>query len=266
MHRTGLKPQTEQFDKLAAPNKNGKMKIVVRVLFPALVMMLGCGREPVVEVTRIGELEELIKKGDMKTHTHLRDYVSTPHLYAIGSVTDLKGFIQVIDGRVYTGSVKEGGVNVDSSGDVDATLLLFAHVNEWKEFDIPDEVKTWKQLEQFIGDQAVKFGIPKNRVSPFQLKGPFAKASWRVVDWDPADKEVTYKKTVQSGLHGDLINEDISAVGFYSRQSYEVLAHKETNMHVHFVNHDHSIAGHLDDLELDGRVKLYLPKPDPAKQ
>lgn len=225
------------------------------------VYVSACSHKPPVEVNRIGELEDLIKKGDMKTHAHLKDYTTTPHLYAIGSVTDLKGFIQIIDGNSYIASVADGALKIDSSNNADATLFLYTYVNAWKEFDIPAEVKTWKQLEQFIGDQAVKFGIPKNSVSPFLLKGVVQDAQWRVVDWDPNDKVITYKKTVQSGLHGELKNEDITAIGFYSRESYEVLAHKETNMHIHFVNHNHSIGGHLDDVVLNGQAKLYLPKP-----
>src|SRR5262249_51533393 len=147
-----------------------------------------------------------------------------------------------------------------SSFDPDATLLLYANIDEWKEFDLPASISTWKQLEQFIGDKAMKYNISKSAASPFLLEGVVADAKWHVVDWDTTDKEVTYKKTVKSGLHGDLQNENITAIGFYSRESYEVLAHKETNIHVHFVNHNHSIAGHLDDLTLDGRAKLYLPK------
>lgn len=196
----------------------------------------------------------------MKTRASLRDFDTVRHLYAIGSVTDLKGFIQIIDSKPYTSSVSNGQVRVDSSWNADATLFLYCTVDEWKEIEIPADVKTWKQLEQFIGNQAVIYKIPKKEVSPFVLRGIAANVKWHVVDWDPADKVVTYRKTVQSGINGTLANEYIEAMCFYSRESYEVLAHKETNMHIHFVNQDHSIAGHADDLLLDGRMKLYLPK------
>jgi len=240
--------------------KKTPMKKFILLSCGALLLLFSCNSRPPVEVTRIGQFEDLIKKGDMSTHAFLKEYSTSKHLYAIGSVTDLKGFIQIIDSKPYTASVVNGQLKIDSSFNVEATLFLYTNVTEWKEFDVPADVTTWKQLEQFIGNQAVKYHVPKNDVSPFVLKGIAADAKWRVVDWDPNDKEITYKKTVQSGLHGDLQNEFITAVGFYSRESYEVLAHKETNMHIHFVNHDHSIAGHLDDITLGGRRKLYLPK------
>ena len=196
----------------------------------------------------------------MSTHAKLRDYATQQHLYALGSVTNLKGFTQIIDSKPYTASVENGQLKIDSSFNSEQTLFLYAIVDGWKELDLPSDVTTWRQLEQFIGDEAIKYQVPKNYPSPFLLKGIVADAKWRVIDWDQNDKVVTFKKTVQSGMHGELQNEYITAIGFYSVEPYEVLAHKETKMHIHFINHDHSIAGHIDDLTFDGRMKLYLPK------
>ncbi|MEO5673457.1 MAG: acetolactate decarboxylase [Chitinophagales bacterium] len=234
----------------------------MKIKFPFLVyvcFLFSCSQEPAVKVTRIGEMEDLIKKGDMQTHARLQDFSTTAHLYALGSLTDLRGFTQVIDSRPYTAVVENGQIKIDSSFDHEETLFLYAKVDTWKEFDIPADIQNWKQLEQFIGNLAVKYGIPKKYPSPFLLKGMVRLAKWRVIDWDSNDKTVTYKKTIQSGLDGEFNNEFITAIGFYSTESYQVLAHKETNMHIHFVNHNHSIAGHLDDLDLEGNMKLYLP-------
>ncbi|MCY7411381.1 MAG: acetolactate decarboxylase [Chitinophagales bacterium] len=222
--------------------------------------IVSCGKKPAFEVVRIGQLEDLIKKGDMKTHAKLQDFDTVKHLYAIGSVTDLKGYIQIIDGKSYTSSVINGAMAIDSTYNIDATLLLYSEVNEWKEVTIPNDVTTMKQLQQFIGTQADKYKIPKSCASPFLLKGIAADAKWRVVDWDKNDKKITYKKTIQSGISGELNNEEITAIGFYSKETYEVLSHKDNTIHMHFVNHKHTIAGHIDDLTLDGRMKLYLPK------
>jgi acetolactate decarboxylase len=236
---------------------------VKKLHLPILVMLFlfACSAESAIEVVRIGELEDLIKKGDMKTKASLNDYSAMPNLYGIGTVTDLKGFIQLINGKSYTAYVEDGQVKIDSSlAGVEATLLLYTQIAEWKEFDIPAEVVTWKQLEQYIGNQAVKYKMPKNKPSPFLLKGTLPSGQWHVVDWNPNDKEVTYKKTTQAGLNGEIKNEPITAVGFYSRQGYQILTHRESRMHIHFVNENHSLAGHLDDFTLDGKVKLYLPK------
>jgi acetolactate decarboxylase len=233
-------------------------KLFVAIFF--LAMFLSCNKKPAVEVIRIGQLEDLIKKGDMKTHAQLSGFANTAHMYAIGSVTDLKGYVQVIDGKSFTSSVENGAIKIDSSFNIETTLLLYAKVEEWKAVTLPADVTTMKQLQQFIGNQADKYKIPKDCASPFLLKGIAVSGIWRVVDWDKNDKEITYKKTVQSGISNSFSNEEITAIGFYSKETYEVLSHKDNTIHMHFVNHDHSNAGHIDDITLDGRMKLYLPK------
>lgn len=235
----------------------------MRTIFISILLSLfitSCERKPAVEVIRIGQLEDLIKKGDMKTNAKLKDFENAPHFYAIGSVTDLKGYIQIIDSKSYTSSVVNGAMSVDSSFNIDATLLLYSEVDEWKEVSLPDDVTTMKQLQQFIGTQADKYKISKNCASPFLLTGIAASTTWRVVDWDKNDKQITYKKTIQLGIGGELKYEEITAIGFYSKETYEVLSHKDNTIHMHFVNHNHTIAGHIDDLTLDGRMKLFLPK------
>ncbi len=222
--------------------------------------IISCGNKPAFEVVRIGQLEDLIKKGDMKTNATLMDYDTIKHLYAIGSVTDLKGYIQIIDGKPYTSSVINNEIAIDSSFNINATLLLYCIVDDWKEVAIPAEVTNMKQLQQFIGMQADKYKIPKDCASPFLLKGITPTGTWRVVDWDKNDTKITYKKTIQAGIHNQFKDEEITAIGFYSKETYEVLSHKDNTIHMHFVNHNHTIAGHIDDLTLDGRMKLFLPK------
>ena len=238
--------------------KNAPVKKASRALI--LLAFHACTTKPVVPVTRIGELEDMIKKGDLSTKAKLSDFSNSPHLYAIGSITNLDGFIQIIDGKPYNASLVNGSLQIDSSFNDEATGMLYTNVDEWKEFDLPAGITTWKQLEQFIGEQLMKHKISVSAASPFLLRGIAAGVKWHVMDWDLNDKEVTYKKMLERGLHGDLQNEDITAVGFYSKESYRVLTNKELNMQIHFVNHNHTVAGYMDDITLDGRLKLYLPK------
>jgi len=205
-------------------------------------------------------MEDLIKNGNMNTQARLSDYVSTSHFYAVGIATGLKGYIQIMDGKPYNSSIVNGNLVIDSSFNQQATLLLYAEVDDWKEFDLSADIKTWRQLEQFISNQAIKYHVPKNCASPFLLIGTVADARWSVVDWPANDQPLAYKTMNEAGMHGEIHNEEIKAIGFYSHRSAEVLAHKETNINIHFLNHDHSIAGRLDDITLDGRLKLLLPK------
>ena len=64
-----------------------------------------CTTRPVVQVSRIGELEDMIKKGDLATKANLSDFSNSPHLYAIGSPTNMAGHIQIIDVKPYNCSL-----------------------------------------------------------------------------------------------------------------------------------------------------------------
>ncbi len=111
-----------------------------------------CTTKPVIQVSRIGELEDMIKKGDLATKAKLSDFSNSPHLYAIGSITNIKGHIQIIDGKPYNCYLENGSLRIDSSFNLGATCMRYTNLEEWKEFDLPAGITTWKQLEQFIGD------------------------------------------------------------------------------------------------------------------
>ncbi|MCS6916733.1 MAG: acetolactate decarboxylase [Chitinophagales bacterium] len=232
------------------------MKKGILALF--VVGWWACQKAP-VQTTRIGELEELIKKGNMKTHVHMRDYQNRANLYAIGSATNLDGFIQVINSKAYNCRVRNDSVMMDSSFTWDATLWLMAEVADWHEIDIPASVTDWNGLQEFIGNELAAQKVNRNAVTPFLLRGTPAEVDWRVVHWDTTDHDITFRKTMESGLKGILRDEPIEVIGFYSKKPYEILAHKSMEIHMHFVTQSRALAGHIDGIKLDGRMKLLLP-------
>jgi hypothetical protein len=215
-------------------------------------------------VTRVGELEELVRNGDLSTHAKLKNYEHDPYLFGLGIVTNNEGYITILDGKSYTSSVDSNkNVVIDSSFNAEATLFLYSRVISWKPYEIPPEVTTWKQLEQFISNTATKFNVSKTDAFCFELKGTAAELSWQVLNWRTNIKEITYKKLLSLGATGILTNEPVEAIGFYSKDPKEIFVHQESVLNIHFVNHDHSLAGRIDDLKLDGRMKLYLPEQSP---
>lgn len=236
-------------------------KALFAILFPACIFLLfSCNSSKSYNATTIGEMENLIKKGDMTTHFALKDLQNTPHVYAIGSVTNLKGFIVVNDSKPYTSFVQGDSVSIDSSWNTEATLLVYASAEKWKEIPVPSDVKDWKQLEDFVMTSAKENKMNLNEAFPFLLKGKVARVNWRVTDWDINDKEVTNKKVKNSGLKGEAADVTTTIVGFYSTKQYRVLAEHSTKMHLHFASDDKKVSGHADDLALDGNMKLYLPE------
>lgn len=241
-----------------------KIFSVLLLLFIS-VCFSSCNSSKSYNATTIGEMEDLIKKGDMTTHKELKELESTPHLYAIGSVTNLKGFLVIDDSKPYTSFVQDHAVEIDSSWNTAATLLVYAQVENWKEIPIPADVKDWKQLENFVMTSASDNKINLNNAFPFLLKGNAPSISWRVTDWDPNDHEVTNKKVKNSGLKGTSSDVNTTIVGFYCTKQYRVLAEHDTKMHLHFASDDKKVSGHVDDISLDGNMKLYLPEDAAGK-
>lgn len=237
------------------------MKRTYVVLIPlfAFFNFISCTSEKSYNATTVGELEKLIKKGDMSTHIKLNELQDKPHLYAIGSVTNLKGFIVIDDGKPFTSFVQGNSVVVDSSWNAEATLMVYAQADKWDEVPFPADVKKWSDLEAFIMQSAKDRGIDLNIPFPFLLKGSAAGIQWRVTDWDENDKEVTNKKVKMSGQKGTATNVNTTIVGFYCTKQYRVLADRNTKMHLHFCSNDRKVSGHADEISLDGNMKLYLP-------
>lgn len=240
-----------------------RLFFIITVALP-LQLIQSCESREVVSVTRAGELEKLIRDGDLSTHARLSELNRQPHLYAIGNATNNEGFITVIDGKCYASSVDTmRTMTIDSSCNTEATLLLYSTVSKWKSFDIPAEVTTLKQLEQFISNITTKYNVSRTSVFCFRLVGTAANINWHVLKWRPNIREITYKKMHTLGITGNLSDEQVDVVGFFSKDAKEIFVHQETVLNMHFVNHDHSLAARIEDIRLDGRMKLLLPEAAP---
>lgn len=235
-------------------------KNTIQFFLPALLgFLFSCTSHKSYNATTVGQEEDLIKKGDMTTHISLKQLQDKPHLYAIGSVTNLKGFIVIDDSKPFTSFVQGDSVAIDSSWNTDATLIVYAQADQWKEIEIPANIQIWRDLEQFVLQSAKDNGINPGVAFPFLLKGTAQSLQWRVTDWDANDKAVTNKKVKQSGKKGTATPVNTTIVGFYCTNQYRVLAEHSTKMHLHFCSDDRKVSGHVDDIALDGNMKLYLP-------
>lgn len=87
-------------------------------------------------------------------------------------------------------------LTIDSSCTATATLLLYSNVGKWKEYEIPSDVITWKQLEQFIGNMATKYNVSKTDAFCFRLIGHVDSLNWHVLKWREGMKEITYKRCI----------------------------------------------------------------------
>lgn len=211
------------------------------------------------EVKYYGALKNMMHKGDISSKFNLEDLKDKKHIYAIGAIENLKGEIQIYDGESFNSYVSDSIIEFDKSFAKKATLLVYAQVEKWSEYSIPEKVKTYEQLEDYISKTAEKNGVDIKKPFPFQVKGNAQSFDWHVINWKDGDTEHSHEKHVNSGLHGNIENSEVDLLGFYSDSHHTIFTHHSTNMHIHFKTADESLAGHIDGIILGQGMKLYLP-------
>lgn len=216
--------------------------------------------EPTFEVHYFGKLKDIMHKGDLSAKFDLKEIDKLSNIYALGAIEDLKGEIQIFNGIIWNTIVQKDSVFVDAASDCKAALFVYAEVPKWEHFDIPANIRTKDQFETYIDKTAKEYGIDVHSPFPFLVKGTIDYLDWHVINWPEGDTKHTHEKHVNSGLNGTISNEKVELLGFYSDSHHAIFTHHTTNMHIHFKVENTQLAGHLDEMKLGDKMKLFLPK------
>ena len=214
-------------------------------------------KETVVEVKHSGALRTIMS-GNIQPVISLDSLSNKKNLYALGAVENLKGEIQIFNGKPSNSTVIDSSLQINSSYNLKASLLVYAEIEEWNAYNI-DNIAIKEDLEKTIFETAKANGINTEEPFPFLLKGIAESLDWHVINWMDGDTVHNHKKHKSSGLNGRLTNKTVEVLGFYSTKHKAIFTHHTTNMHMHFKTEDNSVAGHIDDLRLN-TIILSLPK------
>ncbi len=206
-----------------------------------------------------GALKHMMHKGDISAKVDLKAFAHKDHFYALGALENLKGEIQIFDSKPFNTMVIDSTLRFDTTFDKKATLLVYATVNKWKSFNIPEHIVTYKELENYIEQTAKKHLITIDEPFPFLLEGTPKFIDWHVINWKDGDMEHSHEKHVNSGLNGTLKKKQVEMLGFYSDSHHAIFTHHTTNMHIHVKTKDNKLAGHVDGLTLEKGMVLKLP-------
>ena len=183
-----------------------------------------------------------------------------PHLYALGPLDKLSGEITVWDGKLRTSKVNGDVVEVKTPMDAKAVFLVWTYVSQWREIVIPDDVRTYKQLEMFVGQKATQAGHNTASPIPFLVKGTAERAEFHVVNYVSDGSPLTREKHDAAKAHFPLENEAVNLLGFYSTKHKGIFTPPGSNMHLHLITADGEKMGQCDDLVPGKTMRLYLPK------
>ena len=200
-----------------------------------------------------------IMSGNIEPVISLDSLSNKKHFYALGAVENLKGEIQIFDSKPSNSFVVDSSLQIKASYNLKAALLVYAEVDEWDSFQIKN-INTKNELEVLIFETAKNNGINLEKPFPFLLEGTVSSLDWHIINWKYGDTIHNHKKHKNSGLNGAFKNTAVEILGFYSTKHKAVFTHHTTNMHMHFKTEDNAIAGHIDDLMLNEKIVLKLPK------
>ena len=206
-----------------------------------------------------GALKTMMHEGDISAKVDLKNFENTEHFYALGAIENLKGEVQIFDGKPSNTIVFDSALTFDNSFNKKATLLVYASVSKWKSINIPKSVATYDQFENFLEQTAKENKIKINEPFPFLIEGRAKSFDWHVINWKDGDTEHSHEKHISSGPHGIIKNQQVEMLGFYSDSHHAIFTHHTTNMHIHVKTVDNKIAGHVDGLTLGKGMILKLP-------
>ncbi len=236
-----------------------KPKLYITLL--VVVTLISCQSQDnkltTVQVNYSGALKTIMS-GDISATISLDSLENKDHLYALGAVENLKGEIQIFDGKPSNSFVTNDSLQISNTYDINASLLVYSQVEEWDSFQI-DEVLMKSELEAKIFELAKSNNLDTQNPFPFLIEGTVSSLDWHVINWKEGDMVHNHKKHKDSGLNSKLNKTDVLILGFHSTKHKAIFTHHTTNMHMHFKTIDNSLAGHVDDVVIS-EVQIKLPK------
>jgi acetolactate decarboxylase len=239
------------------------MNLLRSILVLLMVVTLnGCAAqrtdESTNEVRTLGANANL-GKGDFGSYADLRDLRGLRHLYALGPVQHLGGEVLIIDSVPYGVEVRDQQLQVTSSWDFQPPFLVFSQIRHWKSIAIPDGIRSYSELEAWLGPAAQRQGLRDGQPFAFQLKATVAALTVTVMN-RPASAVAGDRPTRSYQTTWDIGRGVADFIGFYSTQHAGVFLGADERMHIHAITRDRRKAGHVQAFQLLPGGTLYLPQ------
>lgn len=223
--------------------------------------MAGCAsnaQETINPVKVIGEMKNVMWKGELQGNINLDTINDKKHLYGLGPVEYLAGELLILDGKSYKSTVvSDTEMDVEETFDIKAPFFGYTNISRWTEQAVPENIQTIKNLEVYLDIET------RNSTRPFmfRLTGTVEKAVIHIVNLPKGTRVSSPKDAHRGQVNYELKDEQIEILGFFSTQHKAIFTHHDTYLHMHLITADRKKMGHLDEvLFKKGSMKLYLPE------
>ena len=214
-------------------------------------------------VQAIGNLKNL-SDNTLNSKVSVKSLMTNTPLFGLGMQTGLDKEVLILDNQIYAGGFKNLSYSAAKQADIDVSFLVYAHINHWKTVNIPEIVKTFKELEAFIAKAALENGQGINNPVPFQIEAEATTLKWFVVNGMGNLQPNPRDNFLNNRYLGGLDDAKIKGFGFYSNAHRGEWSNPVSSIHIHFLTNDVQgkslFVGHLDDnVTFKAGGKLLLP-------
>ena len=241
------------------------IKTKIRLGF-LLIVLLGCNStskksnseksQDYADIKIVGAMKNVMWKGELGSSINLDTISDKKGLYGLGPVSYLTGELLINNGKSYVSKVtSDSTMTVEKNFKTFAPFFVYGNVTKWNEIELPSNVKSIKDLEEFIDEKTTEFKRP----FAFKLIGQVSSAIIHIQNLPDGNKVSSPEEAHQGRINYDLQDEEVEVIGFFSTQHKGVFTHHDSFLHMHLIKKDESKMGHLDELKIR-KMKLYLPK------
>jgi acetolactate decarboxylase len=216
-------------------------------------------RGPGYVLSYTGSIREAIMMGKRDAVLDLRTLKGKPDLWGLGALAGLTGEVTIADGLSLLARVgTDRSILVTEGYDGDATICVWAEVPSWQTTPVPPDIRTYSELETFVGDAGKKAAL--TQAFPFVVTGQPKQIDFHVVDARPDTLPgMAAHQAIQVPFEAH--QSEVTLVGFWSSQHEGIFTPKGSKMHVHFQSNDNKASGHVQGLDLTQvKMTLLLPK------
>lgn len=220
----------------------------------SLILLLTACADPSYDhglVQISGSLKDIMHGGDLQAKAWL-DSLAVPGVYGLGALDSLRGEILIENGVPWVSMVTDGGLALQQNSHEHAGLLAHASVVQWSKHNV-----SGADLEHIILKSASKDGLTSPYL--FILKGSFEKLAYHVINFDVTSSDLSNHKA--GAYDAQLDRAPVTIIGFFSKHHQGRFTHHGSNLHMHVINDQKTVMGHVDHLETGtSPFTLLLPK------
>ena len=180
-------------------------------------------------------------------------------LFGLGPYGLMQGELTIVNGRPLVGkSAEDGRLTVIVDPRAKAPFFVYSYVNEWHSNELVVEADNANDIQTAIEMYAIENDVSLDEPFPFRIKGIIDSIEIHVVL--PRSSEVPGYIEGKKSQKYQFQNVAGEIVGFYSQSGQGIYTHKDSYVHLHFIDDGQKIVGHIDDLKIQSKkMNLLLP-------